>query len=96
MVEATRQRINDFVINSRFINDGGMGYEATGIKRYRSSSCDGPYLQKLIEGALKEFEVRKEQIIRIVADIASNRVETIQKMNGEIAQINEKIKTALC
>lgn len=42
---------------------------------------DSHYLQKLIEGVLSEFEIKKEQILCIVTDNASNMIKTIELLN---------------
>lgn len=76
-----RHRVNYFAINAKFINKDEAIVTKTLTVKYTQAHLDSHHLQKLIEGVLKDFEMKKEQILCIVTDNASNMIKTIQKLN---------------
>ena len=45
---------------------------------------------KLIENVLKEFEIKKENILTIITDNASNMIKTVQKLNEKKTDIESE------
>lgn len=71
MDAATRHRVNYFAINARFINKAEEINTKTLAVKYTQAYHDSHHLQKLTEDILKDFEMKKEQILCIVTDNAS-------------------------
>ncbi|KAM9308920.1 LOW QUALITY PROTEIN: uncharacterized protein PAF06_013141 [Gastrophryne carolinensis] len=89
MDACTRHRINYFAINVRFVDENNKTITRTlGLKDTQAHHTSD-YLQKLVEGVLKDFEIKKEQILCVVTDNASNMLSTIEKMNAD--EGNEQI-----
>ncbi|KAM5158321.1 LOW QUALITY PROTEIN: uncharacterized protein ACMZJ9_009610 [Mantella aurantiaca] len=79
----TRHRINYFAINVRFVDENNKTITRTlGLKDTQAHHTSD-YLQKLVEGVLEDFEIKKEQILCVVTDNAFNMVSTIEKMNAD-------------
>ncbi|KAM9301722.1 LOW QUALITY PROTEIN: uncharacterized protein PAF06_014937 [Gastrophryne carolinensis] len=78
-----------FAINVRFVDENNKTITRTlGLKDTQAHHTSD-YLQKLVEGVLKDFEIKKEQILCVVTDNASNMLSTIEKMNAD--EGNEQI-----
>ncbi|KAM9330121.1 LOW QUALITY PROTEIN: uncharacterized protein PAF06_009560 [Gastrophryne carolinensis] len=89
MDACTRHRVNYFAINVRFVDENNKTITRTlGLKDTQAHHTSD-YLQKLVEGVLKDFEIKKEQILCVVTDNASNMLSTIEKMNAD--EGNEQI-----
>ncbi|KAM9329115.1 LOW QUALITY PROTEIN: uncharacterized protein PAF06_019636 [Gastrophryne carolinensis] len=72
-----------FAINVRFVDENNKTITRTlGLKDTQAHHTSD-YLQKLVEGVLKDFEIKKEQILCVVTDNASNMLSTIEKMNAD-------------
>ncbi|KAM5125247.1 LOW QUALITY PROTEIN: uncharacterized protein ACMZJ9_022334 [Mantella aurantiaca] len=83
MDACTRHRINYFAINVRFVDENNKTITRTlGLKDTQAHHTSD-YLQKLVEGVLEDFEMKKEQILCVVTDNASNMLSTIEKMNAD-------------
>ncbi|XP_044134821.1 AP-4 complex subunit mu-1 isoform X1 [Bufo gargarizans] len=81
MDACTRHRVNYFAINVRFVDENNKTITRTlGLKDTQAHHTSD-YLQKLVEGVLEDFEIKKEQILCVVTDNASNMLSTIEKMN---------------
>lgn len=86
----TRHRVNYFAINVRFVDDKNKMVTQTLAVKDTHAHHTSDYLHKLVEKVLQDFEIKKEQVLCIVTDNASNMLSTIEKMN--IATINEDME----
>ncbi|GFG29456.1 hypothetical protein Cfor_08213, partial [Coptotermes formosanus] len=83
MDACTRHRVNYFAINVRFVDENNKTITRTlGLKDTQAHHTSD-YLQKLVESVLEDFEIKKEQILCVVTDNASNMLSTIEKMNAD-------------
>ncbi|KAL8203028.1 UNVERIFIED_CONTAM: hypothetical protein K2H54_036077 [Gekko kuhli] len=83
MDACTRHRVNYFAINVRFVDENNKTITRTlGLKDTQAHHTSD-YLQKLVEGVLEDLEIKKEQILCVVTDNASNMLSTIEKMNAD-------------
>ena len=100
----TRHRVNYFAINARFVDaNKKMVTQTLGVKDIKAHH-DSTYLQSLVEDILKDFEIKKKQILCIVIDNASNMLSTIEKMNkteeekftteGDVSDSDSETETA--
>ena len=63
MDAATRHRVNYFVINARFVDENKkMVTQTLGVKDTKAHH-GSIYLQNLVEEILKDFEIKKDQIL---------------------------------
>jgi hypothetical protein len=77
----THHRVNYFAINARFVDrNNKMVIWELGVKNTKAHH-ENLYFQNLVEKNLEDFEIKKEQILCIVTDNASNMLSTIEKTN---------------
>ena len=81
MDACTRQRVNYFAINLQFVGNEGTPVIRTLAVRDTQAQHTNEYLQKLISDILEEFQIRKDQVLLVVTDNASNMISTIRKLN---------------
>lgn len=86
MDACTRHRVNYFAINVRFVDENNKILTRTlGVKDTQAHHTS-EYLQKLVQEVLDDFKIKKEQILCIVTDNASNMLSTTEKMNKAIEE----------
>ncbi|KAM4701935.1 LOW QUALITY PROTEIN: uncharacterized protein O3C94_002843 [Discoglossus pictus] len=83
MDKCTSHRIKYFAINVRFVDENNKTITRTLALKDTQAHHTSDYLQKLVEGVLEDFEIKKEPILCVVTDNASNMLSTIEKMNAD-------------
>lgn len=81
MDACTRQRVNYFAINVQFVSDNNETIIRTLAVKDTKAQHASEQVCKLIEDVLKDFEIKKENILTIVTDNASNMIKTVEKLN---------------
>ena len=80
---ATRHRVNYFAINVRFVNSKAEATTKTLVIKDTKSHHESEYLQELVEDVLKDFGIKKDQVLCIVTDNATNMVCMVDKLNDD-------------
>ncbi|XP_023212677.1 uncharacterized protein LOC111615505 [Centruroides sculpturatus] len=83
MDACTRHRVNYFAINVRFIDENNTIVTKTLAVKDTMAHHTGEYLQKLVQEVLEDFKIKKENILCIVTDNASNMLKITEKMNQD-------------
>lgn len=82
MDACTRQRINYFTINVKFVDNNNALTLYTLAVRDIQAQHTGDSLQNQVEEVLREFEINKH-VLAIVTDNASNMTNSIEKLNAD-------------
>lgn len=77
----TRHRVNYFAINIQFVDDAKKFVTRTLAIRDTEAHHTSSYLQEMIKKVLNDFDIKKEQVLCIVTDNASNMLSTVSKLN---------------
>jgi transcription antitermination factor NusG len=81
MDASTCHRVNYVAINARFVDQNNkMVTRTSGVKNIKGHH-QSIYLQNLVGENLEDFEIKKDQILCLVTDNASNMLSTTEKMN---------------
>ncbi|XP_073540576.1 uncharacterized protein [Phyllobates terribilis] len=81
MVACTRHRVNYFAINVRYVCDNKEIVTKKLAVKDTKAHHTSQILQALVEKVLQDYELKKEQVLAIVTDNASNVISTIKLMN---------------
>ncbi|XP_075172075.1 uncharacterized protein LOC142243755 [Anomaloglossus baeobatrachus] len=81
MDACTRHRVNYFAINVRFVCDKNEIITKTLAVKDTKAHHTSEFLQVLVEKVLQDYELKKEQVLSVVTDNASNMISTIKLMN---------------
>ncbi|KAM9307836.1 uncharacterized protein PAF06_011978 [Gastrophryne carolinensis] len=83
MDACTRHRVNYFAINVRFVCEKNEIVTITKTLAVKDTKAhhSSEFLQVLVENVLQEYELKKEQVLSVVTDNASNMISTIRLMN---------------
>ncbi|XP_073507370.1 uncharacterized protein [Phyllobates terribilis] len=81
MDACTRHRVNYFAINVRYVCDHKDIVTKTLAVKDTKAHHTSQFLQALVEKVLQDYELKKEQVLAIVTDNASNIISTITLMN---------------
>ncbi|KAM4045437.1 LOW QUALITY PROTEIN: uncharacterized protein ACNLHF_009274 [Anomaloglossus baeobatrachus] len=81
MDACTRHRGNYFAINVRFVCDKNEIITKTLAVKDTKAHHTSEFLQVLVEKVLQDYELKKEQVLSVVTDNASNMISTIKLMN---------------
>ncbi|KAM4031892.1 uncharacterized protein ACNLHF_019269 [Anomaloglossus baeobatrachus] len=77
----TRHKVNYFAINVRFVCDKNEIVTKTLAVKDTKAHHTGEFLQVLMEKVLQDYELKKEQVLSVVTDNASNMISTVKLMN---------------
>ena len=77
----TKHRVSYLAINVQFINSKNMLDIKTLAVRDNKAQHSSKFLQHTLETVLKEFNIKKQQILAIVIDNALNMVKSVEKFN---------------
>ncbi|XP_023222406.1 uncharacterized protein LOC111623902 [Centruroides sculpturatus] len=83
MDACTRHRVNYFAIDVLFIDENNTIVTKTLAVKDTMAHHTGEYLQKLVQEVLEDFKIKKENILCIVTDNASNMLKITEKMNQD-------------
>ncbi|KAM4053246.1 LOW QUALITY PROTEIN: uncharacterized protein ACNLHF_005976 [Anomaloglossus baeobatrachus] len=81
MDACTRHRVNYFAINVRLVCDKNEIVTKTLAVKDTKAHHTSEFLQVLVEKVLQDYELKKEQVLSVVTDNASNMISTIKLMN---------------
>ncbi|XP_073521308.1 protein MIS12 homolog isoform X1 [Phyllobates terribilis] len=81
MDACTRHRVNYFAINVRYVCDNNKIVTKTLAVKDTKAHHTSQFLQALVEKVLQDYELKKEQVLAIITDNASN-ISTMKLMNG--------------
>ncbi|XP_073401270.1 uncharacterized protein [Dendrobates tinctorius] len=81
MDACTRHRVNYFAINVRFVCDKNEIVTKTLAVKDTKAHHTSEFLQVLVEKVLQDYELKREQVLSVVIDNASNMISTIKLMN---------------
>ncbi|KAM3921449.1 uncharacterized protein RB166_010830 [Leptodactylus fuscus] len=81
MDACTRHRVNYFAINVRFVCDKNEIVTKTLAVKDTKAHHTSEFLQVLVEMVLQDYELKKEQVLSVVTDNASDMISTIKLMN---------------
>ena len=81
MDSCTRHRVNYFAINVRFVCENNKIVTKTLAVKDTKAHHTSEFLQVLVEKNLQEYELKKEQVLSVVTDNASNMISTTKLMN---------------
>ena len=84
----TRHRVNNFAINAQFLNSKNDTIIKTIAGRDTKSQHASDFLLELLNNVLEK--IKKEQVLAIVTDNASNMETTIGKINKEETSVFEE------
>lgn len=83
MDACTRHRVNYLAVNAQYIDDEKKLAICTLAVRDSQAQHSSDAIRRLIDNILKEFEIRKEQILSIVTDNATNMTKAIGRLNED-------------
>ncbi|XP_073431995.1 uncharacterized protein [Dendrobates tinctorius] len=88
-------RVNYFAINVRYVCDNNKIVTKTLVVKDTKAHHSSQFLQTLVEKVLQDYVLKKEQVLAIVTDNASNMISTIKLMdeNNEGEQLLEEYFT---
>ena len=89
MDRCRRQRIHYCAINVRYVNDQREGVTKAMVLRNTQAQHTSEYLSDLVEKVLDEFEMKKEQVLCIITDNASNMLSMVEKLNAVTEEDND-------
>ncbi|XP_073432367.1 uncharacterized protein [Dendrobates tinctorius] len=81
MDACTRHRVNYFAINVRYVCDNKEIVTKTLAVKDTKAHHSSLFLQALVEKVLQNYELKREQVLAIVTDNASNMISTSKLMN---------------
>lgn len=87
---ATRHRTNYFAINVRFVAEDHQMVTRTLAVRDTAAHHSSEYLKQLVEEVLLEYGLKKEQVLCIVSDNASNMLRTVSRLNESTQQLADE------
>ncbi|KAM4049182.1 LOW QUALITY PROTEIN: uncharacterized protein ACNLHF_006937, partial [Anomaloglossus baeobatrachus] len=76
MDACTRHRVNYFAINVRFVCDKNEIVTKTLAVKDTKAHHTSEFLQVLVEKVLQDYELKKQQVLSVVTDNASNMIST--------------------
>ena len=77
----TKHRVNYLAINVQFIHSKNMLDIKTLAVRDTQAQHSSEFLQHTLETVFKEFDLKKQQVLAIVTDNASNMARSVEKFN---------------
>ena len=78
---AAQDRVSNLAINIQFINFKNMVDIKTLAVRDTQAQHSSELLRDILETVLKEFDLKKQQVLAIVTDNASNMARSVEKFN---------------
>ncbi|KAM4044019.1 uncharacterized protein ACNLHF_008128 [Anomaloglossus baeobatrachus] len=96
MDSCIHHRVNYFAINVRYVCDNKEIVTKTLAVKDSKPHHTSQFLQTLVENVLQDYELKKEQVLAIVTDNASN-ISTIKLMNASNEQqLEENLGFSMC
>ena len=86
MDSCTRLRINCFAVNALFIHNNNEIVLLTLAVRDTNAEHSSDSIQALLLDVLREYDLKKQKVLSIVSDNATNMIKAVDKLNKSTSQ----------